>query len=295
MRKKHFKNAMFLLTSAMLLTACSNGAKTSEAPASTAAQAGSEAAETTGAADAGSADGMTAGTYEGTGRGMKGDLKVSVTVDETSILSIDVVDCVDTDGIKEAAIEALPDTIVAQQSTQVDNISGATMTSLGIKNAVEDALTTAGADLDSFRVKTGKAEKTKADDEEYDIVVVGGGMSGMSAAIEVARNSDASVLVLEKEAYAGGSSLVCGGGIWAINSEVNKEIDQDSTVDEYIDFMKMRSQTGDLNTGLMTNIYNKVDDVITYFMVCQQQQVRLGNRRERRFPGSGEDGKGSRC
>jgi hypothetical protein len=155
---------------------------------------------------------------------------------------------------------------VAQQSTQVDNISGATMTSLGIKSAVEDALTTAGADLDSFRVKTGKAEKTKADDEEYDIVVVGGGMSGMSAAIEVARNSDASVLVLEKEAYAGGSSLVCGGGIWAINSEVNKEIDQDSTVDEYIDFMKMRSQTDDLNTGLMTNIYNKVDDVITYYM-----------------------------
>jgi succinate dehydrogenase/fumarate reductase flavoprotein subunit len=197
---------------------------------------------------------------------MKGDLTVSVTVDETSILSVEVVDCVDTEGIRDAAIAQVPGEIVAQQSVQVDNATGATMTSLGIKNAVTKALEAAGADVATFKVKQEAAEKTQTETENYDIVIVGGGMSGMSAAIEIARNSDASVLVLEKNAYIGGSSLVCGGGIWAINAQVNQEIGQDSTLEEYISFMQQRSGTEDLNTGLMTNIYNKVDDVITYYL-----------------------------
>ena len=239
-----------LLIVGMLLTGC-GGASTSTSASSAAASA----VETK----------MTPGTYEGTAAGMRGDLTVAVTVDETSLLKVEVTNCVDTAVISDAAIDTLPGQIVEQQNIQVDNVSGATMTSLGIKNAVAKAIEQAGGDPAAFKKTVEAKEKTEGETQEYDVVVVGAGMSGMSAAIEIARNSDAKVLVLEKEAYTGGSSRVCGGGIWAVNSEINQEIGQDSTLDEYIDFMKLRGQTSDLNTGLMASIYNKSADVIEYY------------------------------
>lgn len=208
---------------------------------------------------------MTPGTYEGTAAGMRGDLTVSVTVDETQILSVEVTNTVDSPVISDAAIDVVPGQIVEHQSVQVDNVTGATMTSLAIKNAVANALEQAGGDLSTFKKAVASVEKTQGETQNYDIVVVGAGMSGMSAAIEIARNSNASVLVLEKEAYTGGSSRVCGGGLWVVNSELNKQMGQDSTLEEYIDFMKMRGETDELDIPLMTNIYNKSADVVEYY------------------------------
>ena len=238
-----------LLIASMLLTGC-GAASTSTGASSTAASA----VETK----------MTPGTYEGTAAGMRGDLTVAVTVDETSLLKVEVTNCVDTAVISDAAIDTLPGQIVEQQNIQVDNVSGATMTSIGIKNAVANAIEQAGGDPKAFKKDVEAKEKSEGEAEDYDVVVVGAGMSGLSAAIEIARNSDAKVVVLEKEAYTGGSSRVCGG-IWAVNSEINKEIGQDSTLEEYIDFMKKNSGTDDLNTGLMSSIYNKSADVIEYY------------------------------
>lgn len=208
---------------------------------------------------------MTAGTYQGTAAGMKGDLTVEVTVDESKILSVEVIDCVDTTGIKEAAIATLPDSIVEHQSYMVDGVAGATMTSWGIKNAVSNALKAAGADLSQFKTAPAKTEKTAAEAQSYDVVVVGSGMAGLSAAIEIARNSSLSVLVLEKEAYTGGSTRLCGGGLWAINSSANEVMGQDSTLEEYIGFMEKQGGV-ELNRTLMSNIYDKVDSVITYYL-----------------------------
>ena len=229
------------------------------------AASSSACASSTSTADSAAVVKMTPGTYEGTAAGMRGDLTVAVTVDEISLLSVEVTNSVDTPVISDAAIDVLPGKIVEEQNLQVDNVSGATMTSLGIKNAVANAIEQAGGDPKAFKKDIEAKEKTETETQDYDVVVVGAGMSGMSAAIEIARNSDEKVLVLEKEAYTGGSSRVCGGGIWAVNSELNKEIGQDSTLEEYIDFMKMRGETDDLNTGLMQSIYNKSADVIEYY------------------------------
>lgn len=240
-----------LVVAGLLLTSCGT-ATTSQVASSTEAPV----VETTQ---------MTPGTYEGTAAGMRGDLTVSVTVDETQILSVEVTNTVDSPVISDAAIDVVPGQIVEHQSVQVDNVTGATMTSLAIKNAVANALEQAGGDLSTFKKAVAAVEKTQGETQNYDIVVVGAGMSGMSAAIEIARNSNASVLVLEKEAYTGGSSRVCGGGLWVVNSELNKQIGQDSTLEEYIDFMKMRGETDELDIPLMTNIYNKSADVVEYY------------------------------
>ncbi|MEG0374358.1 MAG: FAD-dependent oxidoreductase, partial [Raoultibacter sp.] len=90
------------------------------------------------------------------------------------------------------------------------------------------------------------------------------GMAGLSAAVNTLKeNPDLKVLVLEKQAYTGGSTRVCGGGIWAVNAPINKVAGQDSTKEEYISFMEKRSAPTALNTGLMSNIYDISSEAFT--------------------------------
>ena len=83
------------------------------------------------------------GTYQGTGRGMASDIAVDVVVAGGKIESVTVVSANDTPGIFEAAVEQIPAKIVEAQSTKVDVVAGATMTSNGIIAAVEAALANA--------------------------------------------------------------------------------------------------------------------------------------------------------
>ena len=198
-------------------------------------------------------------TYTETASGMKGKMTVDVTIEDEVITEITVQDCVDTPVISDAAIDVLPQRIIDQQNIDVDNVTGATMTSLGIKSAVRSAIKDAGLDPDDYK-------KTVTDAaESFDLVIVGAGMSGLSAAISAARSEDISILVLEKEAYTGGSSRVCGGGIWAVDSALNEEVGINSTADELIEFLKGRSDGADLNEDLIRSFYDVAGDTIEYF------------------------------
>lgn len=90
----------------------------------------------------GSAAAYTPGTYEGTGKGF-GTITVSVTVDESSITAVEINGPDETPGIGgKEAIEAgtFTEAILAAQSTSIDTVSGATMTSNGVIEAVNNAL-----------------------------------------------------------------------------------------------------------------------------------------------------------
>ena len=81
------------------------------------------------------------GTYEGTGKGIGGDVPVTVTVEGGKIASVEVGDNSETQGIGSNAIEQLPELIVEANGTEgVDGVSGATITSNAIFDAVEEAL-----------------------------------------------------------------------------------------------------------------------------------------------------------
>ncbi len=247
------KQFAYLFASSLILTGCTSSTTTETTETST--------PETTNTTETG----MTAGTYEASFMGMKGDLTVSVTVDESSIVNVEVTNHMDTPVISDAAINQIPAQIVETQNIQVDNVTGATMTSLAIKNAVGKAIEQAGGNTSDFKKATEEITKTQQDSESFDVVIVGSGMAGLSAAVQIARTSDKSVVVLEKNAYTGGSARVCGGGIWAVNSPLNEEIGQDSTFDEYVEFMSTNSNNDNLDTALMENIYNTSADVITYY------------------------------
>lgn len=88
----------------------------------------------------GSSDaGLTDGTYTGEGQGMN-PLKVSVTVTDGKIAAVEVTEHDETPGFYEPAIEEIPSAIVSKNSTEVDAVSGATVTSDAIKEAVNNAL-----------------------------------------------------------------------------------------------------------------------------------------------------------
>jgi len=74
-----------------------------------------------------------------------GPLTVKVTVTEDRIDSIEIAECADTRGVGDAAIDRLIPMMIENQSTNVDGVSGATLTSVFLKNAVNAALQAAGA------------------------------------------------------------------------------------------------------------------------------------------------------
>lgn len=168
-----------------------------------------------------------AGTYTGVGDseiGGKGAIEVSVTVDENGVVTdIQVTKNGDTAGIADAAVEAMPRRIMAAQSANVDGVSGATMTSEAIKMAVLDAVTAAG--LDTVKWSTYAAtEAAKADDATYntDIVIIGAGGAGMTAALTAAEKG-ADVIILESQAAVGGNSVRATGGMNAADTPAQDE------------------------------------------------------------------------
>ncbi|MGJ0846963.1 FMN-binding protein [Tissierella praeacuta] len=80
------------------------------------------------------------GTYKGTGKGMNGDIEVSVEVKDGKISAVEVLSHEETEGICEPAIEQVTTSIEEKNSTEVDIVAGATNTSNGIIEAVNVAL-----------------------------------------------------------------------------------------------------------------------------------------------------------
>ena len=151
-----------------------------------------------------------AGTYTGTGQGMLGEIKVEVTFGEDAIENIEVVSCNDSAGIADVAIAKVPADIVTYQSLGVDAATSATITSMGILEAVADAVAQAGGDVEAL--KDVAVDKVAGEEVamEADVVIIGGGGAGLAAATAAAEGG-ASVILVEKGAAYGGNTILSGG------------------------------------------------------------------------------------
>lgn len=171
------------------------------------------------------AAGYTAGTYAGAGMGRNGEIAVEVTVSADAITDVKVTAHQETAGIADPAIERIPAAIVESQSLGVDAITGCTMTSQGIIEAVAAAVTAAGGDAEALRaVEVAKAQAGEKIEKTVDVVVVGAGGAGMAAAASAAENG-ATVIVLEKTAAVGGNTLASGLAMNAADPEVTSKMD----------------------------------------------------------------------
>ena len=159
-----------------------------------------------------SSDAGVSGDFTGTAKGFGGDVSVTLTLTDGAITGCTAEGKDETEGVGSQAIAKMPGAIAESGSIAVDGVSGATITSTAIKEAAAAALTAAGLNPDDY--KTAVENDAAAEDStvEADVVVVGAGGAGMTAAITAAGEGK-SVVILESQSMVGGNSVRATGGM----------------------------------------------------------------------------------
>ena len=159
-----------------------------------------------------SSDAGVSGDFTGTAKGFGGDVSVTLTLTDGAITGCTAEGKEETQGVGSEAIAKMPGAIAESGSIAVDGVSGATVTSTAIKEAAAAALTAAGLNPDDY--KTAVENDASAEDStvDADVVVVGAGGAGMTAAITAAAEGK-TVVILESQSMVGGNSVRATGGM----------------------------------------------------------------------------------
>ncbi|KGG53283.1 flavocytochrome c [Lactobacillus sp. wkB10] len=163
---------------------------------------------------------MKSGTYEVKAKGHGSSfMPMKVKLSEDKIKEIDIDSSGETAGVADEVFKRLPKQIIANQTLNVDAVSGATISSHGVIDGVAQAITKAGGDAQEW-LNRPKPKTSNASDREYqtDIVVIGAGGAGLTAAARTIQNGK-KVIVLEKFPQIGGNTARAGGPLNAAEPE----------------------------------------------------------------------------
>ncbi|WP_074009094.1 flavocytochrome c [Duodenibacillus massiliensis] len=187
-------------------------------------------------------------TTQGTGVGKHGDMTVAVTFDNGRIQAIEIVKEAENPVLAKKVYTDLKAAVITSNSADLDAISGATFSSKGFLDAVKDAAKKAGVTLSKADAKAiKKVVKNIPAVSNYDVVVIGAGGAGFSAAIE-AKNAGANVVLLEKMPAVGGNSLISGAEMNAARNWVQPKLGilDDSAERHAADTFKGGDKKGDM-------------------------------------------------
>lgn len=159
-----------------------------------------------------SSDAGVSGDFTGTAKGFGGDVSVTLTLTDGAITGCTAEGKEETQGVGSEAIAKMPGAIAESGSIAVDGVSGATITSTAIKEAAAAALTAAGLNPDDYKTAVEKDAAAEDSTVDADVVVVGAGGAGMTAAITAAAEGK-SVVILESQSMVGGNSVRATGGM----------------------------------------------------------------------------------
>ena len=207
MKKKNVL-ASLLLAGAMFLTACGGSASST------------------------SAAGGVSGSFTGTAKGM-GDVSVTLTLTDNVITDCTAKGDEETPGIGSVVIEQFPGEVVEGNTINLDSISGATITSNAFVEAAKAALAEAGLNPDDYMAKADKTANGETVSYDADVVVIGAGGAGMTAAMTAA-DAGQKVVILESQAMVGGNSARATGGMNAAKTvyQDENEFDQAAGVEK---------------------------------------------------------------
>ena len=230
----------------------------------------------------------TAGSYTASAQGNNGPVEVTVTFDDSSIVSVEVGAHSETAGLSDPAIANIPVAIVEHQSLAVDTVSGATNSSNAILTAVADCVEQAGGDVAALKAVAVEAAPVEDVDATYDVVIVGGGGAGLTAAITAAQNG-ASVVLIEKGAALGGNTLIAGQGFNAADPERQSKMEMDPALLEelksYLDLDPadfgdfgpvLETVKGQINDYLASGVTTLFDSPELHMLHCYMGGTRTG-------------------
>ena len=214
---------------------------------------------------------LTDGTYTASKPGMNADVEVEVTIADGKISEVKVTNDSETPGIGgvlenskgeiktnggESPVTRIPAAIVAGQTLKVDTVTGATISSYAIINAVADCIEQAGGSKADFQTEVAA---TPTEDVSADVVVVGGGGAGLVAAI-AAGESGAKVVIIEKNGEVGGDTLVCGAIYNAPDEALQKEVTMTDSVKTTIEKALAEEPVSEEHKALQAEVQKQWDE-----------------------------------
>ena len=151
----------------------------------------------------------TPGTYTASAQGMNGDVTATVTFDETHITEVVLDVSGETESIGQAAKDKLIEQIMTAQTSQIDGVTGASVTSKAVQNAVADCIsqasggaitpaqqdTSAPSGQDWLGQEPEIAESEITETRECEVLVVGAGSSGSFAAASAVEMGAKTILI----------------------------------------------------------------------------------------------------
>ncbi len=198
---------------------------------------------------------MQDGEYEGLGEGRSGMIKVVISVENNLITSIRILTQAESK-FAQPAEQQIIDRVLEMQTTEgVDAVSGATLTSNGMLTAI-------GMAIDAAKGK--KQEEITYNDTSCDIVVVGAGGAGLSAAVQ-AESMGAHVIILEKQGIIGGNTNYSTGGLNAAETSIQRKLGiPDSKKSHFDDTMLGGGFLND--TSLVSTLVNKAPATVDWLI-----------------------------
>ena len=235
---------------------------------------------------------MTPGTYTGRGTGHNGTIVVEVTVSDSSIVDVKFVEDVATENpvipsldedpmariplvmhqdnlpFLDSVTSRLGERIVQAQTTDINVVCGATMSSFGYIEAVRDALRQAGVSDDDFTGAPASSDESL--EYDADVVVIGGGCSGITAGA-AAHDSGANVVLIEKTGRLGGCGSI-STSIYVQGTTLQQQAAENGTlIEEYADAL-CTVNSDELYDRLMeaSSYYAKGVVLVEYIKKCPE-------------------------
>ena len=154
-------------------------------------------------------------------KGYQGDIKIEANFDGNRIESINILESHETKEVGEHAIKQLIDTIIEQQSLDVDVISGATESSKALLSGLQSILDKSNVVLCGNHDDLNE-NKEDTYEYNYDVVVIGGGGAGLTAAISAAKEGK-KVALVEKTEAIGGNTLIATAMYNCVDPELQQK------------------------------------------------------------------------
>lgn len=216
---------------------------------------------------------MTKKTIKAQANGRNGQIDFDIDLDNNHVDDIKVTKSSETPAIFNQAFGKLKNKIIKNQSFDVDAISGASMMTQAMLDSGKKALEENNITLNSY-----KTEEHKTVDLNVDVAVIGSGMAGLMAASRVL-SMGKKVVVLEKNGYLGGATILNGSNVVGTGSKVSArlfgdEAKKDSPARLVKDITReSRGTNYPMLSNLLANNIGKAVDFITDFANLTYQKA----------------------